>query len=269
MTPGNLLFAIFGAVAGLLLGGVVNWLADTFPQRFIPQAPKYLDGALRPRKAWSGLLAFLTGARKSAGGAKLSWRYPLVEIGMIALYVYIALAFPVSIRSVIWMINIVFLMLITVIDLEHRLILYVVIVPACVVALVGSAIVGVVPFQDYLIGGAVGFGLFFIFFLGGVLFISVMASARGEAVDEVAFGFGDVLLATLSGFMLGWQALIFAILLTVFLGAFGAIMYLVVQWIGRGKYVMFTALPYGQYIVIGTLIMLIWREPVRIMLQGR
>jgi leader peptidase (prepilin peptidase)/N-methyltransferase len=262
----NLLFALFAILLGLLAGAVINWLADDLPERYRPRPPHYPDGTPRP---FVSLIGFARGKRTSASGVKLSPRYPLVEIGMMILYGYIALAYPVALRSVFWFGAIFILMLITVIDLEHRLILYVVIVPSCIYALIGAVLVPEHPFIDYIIGGLVGFIIFFIFYFGGILFIVVMSNARGEEVDEVAFGFGDVMLATLSGLLLGWQALVFAIMLTVFLGAFGAILYLVIQWLGRGRYEMFTALPYGQYIVIGTLIMLLWREPIRLFLQGR
>src|SRR5579864_5416655 len=105
-------------------------------------------------------------------------------------------------------------------------------------------------------------------YLGGILFNIIASRSRGEAMDEVAFGYGDVMLATLAGFLLGWQALIFAVFITVFAGAAGAIGFLAVRLIVRGKYEMFTALPYGQYIVFGTLVMMLWRGPIRSLMQG-
>ena len=119
-----------------------------------------------------------------------------------------------------------------------------------------------------LFGGLLGFAIFFLMYMGGILFSVIMASMRGEELEEVAFGYGDVMLATLSGFMLGWQALIFAIFIAVFAGAAGALLYLAVRLFVRGKYELFTALPYGQYIVFGTIIMMLWRTPLINYLQG-
>ena len=134
-------------------------------------------------------------------------------------------------------------------------------------ALLGPALFPRVEFRDYLIGGALGFGIFAIMYLGGMFFSVLAAQARGEPLDEVAFGYGDVLLAALSGFMLGWQALIFAVTLAVFAGGAGALLFLGVRLVARGRYELFTALPYGQYIVFGTLVMLLWRTPVVQFLQ--
>ncbi len=269
MTLANVLFGILALPAGILLGGLVNWLADDLPHQLRPTAPHYPDDAPRPRSAWLGLGAFLTRSRVSPSGARLSWRYPLVELGLAILFGYIALAYPLELRTVFWMINACVLMLITVIDLEHRLILFVVVIPGCVLALLGAALTGRLPFQDYLIGGLAGFGIFFVMYLGGILFSVAIASARGEPLDEVAFGYGDVMLATLAGFILGWQALIFAIFITVFAGAGGAVLFLALRLVRKGQYEMFTALPYGQYIVLGTLIMMLWSAPIQALLQGR
>ncbi len=268
----NILFAVVATFAGLLLGGLINWLADYLPHTFRLKAPRYPDDTLRPPRAWLGLGAVLTRSRRSPtdpASAPLSWRHPLVEMIMIALFVYVALEYPVGMRSIVWMVNITFLTLITVIDLEHRLILFVVVIPACLFAVLGAVLSHEVAFADYLIGGAIGFGLFFLMYLGGVLFSVIAANARGEELDEVAFGYGDVMLAGLAGLILGWQALIFAMFITVFAGAAGAIAFLAFRLIARGKYEMFTALPYGQYIVFGTVVMMLWREPIRTFLQGR
>jgi prepilin signal peptidase PulO-like enzyme (type II secretory pathway) len=81
----------------------------------------------------------------------------------------------------------------------------------------------------------------------------------------VAFGYGDVMLSTLCGLIIGWQPLIFAMFITIFLGAFGALVYLVVRRLS-GRYNLFTPLPYGPYIVVGTLIMLLFSDEVRAVL---
>lgn len=143
-----------------------------------------------------------------------------------------------------------------------------VILPACVLAIV-AAIVSPEPPPDLgqaLLGGLLGFVIYFAIFLGGIGFSNLMASMRGEPLGEIAFGFGDVMLAVLSGLLLGWQAFIFALMITVFLGAAGAVLFLISRAVLRQAYVMFTALPYGPYIVLGTAIMLIWRDEVRALL---
>jgi leader peptidase (prepilin peptidase)/N-methyltransferase len=151
------------------------------------------------------------------------------------------------------------LLLITVIDLEHKLILFVVIVPSCLIAVLASVLVPSSPpdLGDALGGGLAGFFVFFLMFLGGLGF------SRLIHTDEIAFGFGDVMLGTLSGLILGWQALIFALFLTIFLGAGGAILYLGSRMILHNRYSWFTAIPYGPYIALSTVLVMLWREEIR------
>lgn len=261
----NILVVGLLAIVGILTGGIVNVLADDLPQRQPVRRPHYPDGAPRTPLAWLGLIAFLTGRRRSPEGAALSWRHPVVEMVTGLAFALLAAAYPLDGQRLFYLLFLAILLLITVIDLEHRLILFVVIVPACALAIVESILLPVPPPElgDALLGGLLGFGVFFLMFLGGIGFSALVAALRGEELPEVAFGFGDVLLATLSGLLLGWQAFIFAMILTIFLGAAGAVLFLISRFLVRGRYTLFTALPYGPYIVLGTIIMLFWREEVR------
>jgi prepilin signal peptidase PulO-like enzyme (type II secretory pathway) len=254
---------------GILVGGVINALADDLPHRQpIHFPPRYPDGTPRPPIAWLGITAFLFGKRTSPSGSKLRWRYPLTELFTVGLMILTILAtsddpMMTPLQLTFWLIYMAFFSLITVIDLEHRLILFVVIIPACVIALIDSVVTyyGATP-SEALIGGAVGFGIFFLMYLGGFLFIYVMAQTRGRSTEEVAFGYGDVMLITLAGFILGWRPLIPAMFLTVFLGALGAIAWLVGRWLTGNRYSLFTPLPYGQYIIAATVLMLLFSTEI-------
>lgn len=270
-----LLTYLIVALIGLIAGIINNALADDLPHYRAPQLPRYPDDTPRPVVAWSGIIAFLTNQRTSPGGAKLSWRYPLTEIGTIAGMV-IALAVKngdpdvSDLQLVFWLIYIAIFVLITVIDIEHKLILFTVIIPSCIIAVIDAITTPISQepnLRDALIGGAVGFGVFFLLYLGGYLYLYVV-NQGGRNINEVAFGYGDVLLATLSGLILGWQPLIFAIFITVFLGALGALLWIVGRRLSGTGYSLFTALPYGPYIVAGTVIMLLFSSEVRLFLVG-
>jgi prepilin signal peptidase PulO-like enzyme (type II secretory pathway) len=66
--------------------------------------------------------------------------------------------------------------------------------------------------------------------------------------------------------ILGWKAFIPAVFITVFAGAAGALIYIIGRMIMGRRYRWFTPLPYGPYIVIATLIVLLFREEVKDML---
>ncbi|MBN1564590.1 MAG: prepilin peptidase, partial [Anaerolineae bacterium] len=159
----------------------------------------------------------------------------------------------------IWLIYYAIMVLVTVIDVEHRLILFVVMVPSCIFAIFVAVVwpEGDKTTREFLLGGALGFGMFFIMFLGGIVY---MALKRREGV---AFGFGDVMLATLSGLMLGWRAFIVASVIIVLVGAAGSILYMLAFMIIGRKFSRFTPLPYGPYIVIGTLAVLMFGDQLK------
>jgi prepilin signal peptidase PulO-like enzyme (type II secretory pathway) len=298
MTLTDLLTTAAAALLGILVGAVVNALADDLPHRRTPQLPHYPNGAPRPVLAWSGLLAFLTGQRegppielpeeeeKAQGlsleqvadllyNTQLSWRYPITELAMAGLFAFITIYEFSDPRPWIWFIFLGILMLITVIDLEHRLILFVVIIPAVIITLILNGLFPETPpngtgtrsFQEYLWGGVLGGVVFFVMFLGGGVFVDIVAAIQRRAMNEVAFGFGDVMLATLCGFMLGWRVMIFAMFIAVFAGAAGAILYMLYRLLAGRRYQLYTALPYGPYIAFGTVVMMLFLDELRAYFQ--
>lgn len=263
------------AIIGILAGGIVNMLSDDLPQRRpVRWPPRYPDGTPRPPIAWLGLTAFLFGKRTAPSGAKLGWRYPLAELLTAGLMVLTVLAVQDDPRMndlqlLFWLVYMAIFTLITVIDIEHRLILFVVIIPSCVIALIDALVTSYgADLGQALIGGALGFGVFLVLYGGGFVFTYILGRARGQQIDEVAFGYGDVMLITLSGLIMGWQPLIIAMFITVFLGAAGAILYLIVRGLSGRHYSMFTPLPYGPYIVFGTILMMLFSPEVSAFLRA-
>ncbi len=97
---------------------------------------------------------------------------------------------------------------------------------------------------DAAIGGAVGFfGLWAIAFLGELVF-------RKEAM-----GFGDVNWMVLFGAFLGWQACIFILIVSSFIGAIVGVILLISR---RAE--MTSAIPFGPYLGTAALIYLFWGE---------
>ena len=276
----EIVIAVLAGLGGILVGGVLNALADDLPTRARVSLPRYPGGSPRPPAAWLGLSAFVLGKRQGPPvtltnpaeeassspprANRLGWRHPLLELATGMAFAGLTLAFADEPALWAWYVYVAILLLITVIDLEHRLILFAVILPSCVFALVVAILAPASgrTFSEYLLGGAMGFLLFFAMFLGGVAFSTLTRSS------EVAFGFGDVMLATLSGLMLGWRAFIFAALIAVFAGAAGAVLYMVGRTIVGRRYRRFTPLPYGPYIVLGTLVMLLFRQEVQDLLRS-
>src|SRR5690606_14308817 len=167
---------ILVGLLGIIAGGVINVLADELPQRRPMRPPRYPDGVIREPIAWLGITAFLFGKRTSPNGFELPWRHPLTEIGTAALMIIALLSVQddpqmTPLQFAFWFAYMAIFMLITVIDLEHRLILFVVIIPSCILALIDAIITNYgADLGSALIGAALGFGVFFALYVGGFVF---------------------------------------------------------------------------------------------------
>jgi prepilin signal peptidase PulO-like enzyme (type II secretory pathway) len=270
---------IIVGIIGLLAGGIVNALADDLPHYRRPRLPHYPDGTPRSVKAWLGISAFALGMRASASGSKLSRRYPLTEIGTALLMLLTLMVAETStgdrtvssLQLVFWLTYMAIFVLITVIDLEHKLILFSVMIPCFVLGILDAVLTPIYrepKFDRAILGGLIGFGVFFLLYIGGYVYVYLVNKIQRRNIDEVAFGYGDVMMATFSGLILGPEPLYFAMFITVFLGAAGALLWLISRRLSGTGYSMFTALPYGPYIVAGTIIILLFGAELRLFMVG-
>jgi prepilin signal peptidase PulO-like enzyme (type II secretory pathway) len=237
---------------GLILGGVINALADSLPHLRKPQLPRCPHcGARRPLSAWLGVLAWPLGVwRCPECDKRRSLRTVIVEgvaiVGAVLLYLRDPSA--ISLGSGL-LVGFVFL-LITVIDIEHRLILEVISLPSMAI----FGIIGILSpefgWWKTLLGGLVGFGIVLGLFFLGNFFGRWVAIRRGQELDEVAFGFGDVMLAALIGLIVGWPGVIVAILLGVFAAGAFSLLYILITMLKR-QYTPYQAIPYGPFLILG------------------
>jgi leader peptidase (prepilin peptidase)/N-methyltransferase len=252
-------------VAGLMLGVLVNGLADNLP-------PDALGGrrlSARPRCPHCGaphaaafalsLSAFLLRAGHCEHcGAPRRLRHGLAELSGAAL---LPLLWNWSGGD--WMrfapaavISAVFL-LIAVIDIEHRLILQAVSLPAAGLFILAGAAAPGHGLVKTALGGAGGMVVTGALFLAGQLFSRVAARLRGQPLDEVAFGGGDVYLGGLVGLAVGWPGVLVALAAAVAAGGLFSLLYIGVQLI-RGKYNPYAAIPYGPFLIFGAMLIYLY-----------
>lgn len=245
------------ALLGLLIGILINVAADQLPRwRRLWRRPfcPHCDQA-RPWWAWSGTLAYLRFRTHCEHcGAPISWRHPLVELGTAALFAFLwhRYASGEVVLLLLYSLYSAILILLLVIDLEHRLILNVVVYPAWVLAFLGSLVHPSPHFYRFaLLGGAFGFFLLWLIYLLGEVFVRVLGRIRGKEINEVAFGFGDVRLGGFLGLILGFPQVLTALLLGMLLGGLTAIAYLFIQAVILRRYSLFTPIPYGPFLILG------------------
>jgi leader peptidase (prepilin peptidase)/N-methyltransferase len=142
---------------------------------------------------------------------------------------------------------------VVIIDLEYRLIMHPVSIFGAVLGLlVGYLRVGLV---NTLIGGVVGFGSMWLFYMLGILIIKLIDRMRKRPVNDVALGFGDVNLSGVLGLMLGWPLILFSLIISVLIGGLVSLIYILIKLI-KGEYSAFMALPYGPFLVSGAIILI-------------
>jgi len=113
-----------------------------------------------------------------------------------------------------------------------------------------------------LLGGLLGFGVMWILYAGGEIFVRFLAKRRGQSVDEVALGFGDVNLAGVLGLLLGWPVIVLSLFLAVLIGGLISLVYILIMILTR-RYHLFMALPYGPFLVFGAVIIIYFPEILR------
>ena len=255
------------ALIGLLIGGVVNVLADDLPAGRKPGLPRYPDGSHRPLAAWLGATAFAFRLRhephrgckfSSACRAKrrtVSWRYPLVAIAssflMTLTYVIAIYIHELSlVQTLIWLTQVVFFVLTAIIDLEQEQIHSASLLAAGALAIVRAIAFPLSsPTTAAMLVGALCAGLAFsLVYLGGRLFARLASKRWNMPKDVTAFGRGDVYLMAVGGLIVGFPDILIAMALAILLGGIGALIYAAAKR-ASGGYQPFTVLPYGPYIL--------------------
>jgi leader peptidase (prepilin peptidase)/N-methyltransferase len=113
-------------------------------------------------------------------------------------------------------------------------------------------------FINAIIGGIVGFAVMYGFYKLGELFIRWQSKRRGEEIDEIALGFGDVNIAGVIGFILGWPGIILGLFIAILVGGVVSILYLIFMAIA-GRLKAFSAIPYAPFLILGVFILLYFR----------
>ena len=154
---------------------------------------------------------------------------------------------------------IAYLGLVTIIDIEHRLILHPVSLFGAILGLfIGVSLHGL---QSTLIGGLAGFGIMLGVYFLGLLFLRLSERWRGKRAGEnEAIGFGDVNLSGIIGLLLGWPGILAGLVLAILLAGAISLIYLILFLAIQRKYKPGLALPYGPFLVASTILLLFFKS---------
>ncbi len=235
------------ALIGLLVGGFINVLADDLPDRVRPRRPHCPQcGHVYDPGKWLAIGRLFSGGACPECGLRTRRRAVVVELSTLLIFALLPWLIQPPVDLVIYSIYIAVLILVIVIDIEHRLILHVVTFPTTAFALIASTFLTDNGLLLALAGAVVGFIFFYLaYLLGQRLF------------GPGALGFGDVTLATMMGAMLGFQRIFFALILGILLAGLWGGLALLARRASRRTY-----FAYGPFLAIGGIIAIIWGDQI-------
>jgi len=231
--------AAIAFVAGLVIGSFLTVVAHR-----LPRSEPWVSGRSRCPTCGALIRAFdnvpvvswtLLRGRCRSCGERISWRYPLTELGTGLLFAATVLILGTDdgAELALGLVLCATLVLITLTDLDLRVIPNKVVLPAAIAAVAIAALGDPESLPERAIAAAAA---------GGVLFVVALAYPRG-------MGMGDVKLVAMMGFFLG-KAVAPAVLIGFAAGALVGIGMIA----RRGAAARKEAVPFGPFLALGGII---------------
>ncbi|OPA80251.1 prepilin peptidase [Paenibacillus selenitireducens] len=236
-------YSIYAAIAGLLLGSFYNVVGLRVPLGESIIRPRSHCTTCQRTLGASELVPFfsylfLRGACRGCG-TKISFLYPLTEMGTALLFVSMPWFIGWSPELFVAWALISLLIIICISDLRYMLIPNKVLLVFSVIFLGLRLLLPVDPWWDMFLGAGVGFAL--------LLLIAI--------VSKNGMGGGDIKLFAVLGMVLGWKGVLLAFLLSCCYGTLIGIVGMLLGKVRRGK-----PMPFGPAIALGTLTAYLWGE---------
>jgi hypothetical protein len=247
--PGEPLPLSIIIIAGGIVGILINYFSDVLPvYRNLTQPSCDNCGRKFP------LPDYIIFYRCSQCGSKRPIRSIVVVIVSMIMCVFLKF-FPFSGLGFFASLPIlIFMAVIVVIDIEHRLVLIQTSIFGLFLFLVYGAALN--DFSTTMMGGFVGFLIMLFFYLKGKIFIHMIGKIRKKEINEIAFGLGDVIFGTILGFLVGYPLIIGAIILSMLLLVVVSFFLFLFLFLSRKYHAFSMTLPFTTFQVIGAIAIL-------------
>lgn len=169
--------------------------------------------------------------------ATIGLRYPTVELlgGMFALATF--LKFGLTLETLIYYVFIASLLVVTFIDLDHRIIPDVITLPGIPVFFAASFAIPTVAYKDALLGILIG---------GGSLYL--VAWTYYQITKKDGMGGGDIKLLAMMGALVGWKGVVFTIFVSSLMGTLSGLAVML-----QSRKGLKLAVPFGPFLAIGAI----------------
>lgn len=244
MLPLYVLALAFGLAIGSFLNVCIYRVPLGKSISFPPSACPSCGAGIKPYHNIPVIGYVILGGRCHSCGGRISARYPAVELLNGLLYVAALYWFGPTVKAAGAMLLLSVMVVVTFIDLEHKIIPDGITLTGIPLGLVLGPLVFGTPFLDSVIGVLAG---------GGLLFgVGVLGSM---ALGKEGMGGGDVKLMAMVGAFLGWKMALVSIFIGAFLGSFVGVPLILFKVMDRH-----TMIPFGPFLAIGSVVALFFGD---------
>jgi len=240
MAASNIVLYLSFAIAGLIIGSFLNVVIYRIPRKLSIVRPSSSCPECKEKiKLYDNIpvLSFiiLRGRCRNCG-ASISIKYPIVELSTAVLYLLNYYFFGISFMTLLGVIFVSILIIVTMIDIDFRIIPNVIILPALIIGLgISTFLVGDIWWRPLA------------FSAGAFIFMLII-----HLIYPRGMGLGDVKYSAVLGAFLSQKVVV-----GLFLGfLFGSIYGLIMIIIKKRK--LKTAIPFGPFLSFGSLLALFW-----------
>jgi len=238
----NILIVIIIFIFGMCIGSFLNVCIYRLPEsKSIADPPRSICPSCKSHIRFYDNIPVLSyiwlKGRCRDCDAPISFRYPLVEMMSGSFAVGLLLTFGLSLESLVYFVFISSLLIITFIDLDHKIIPDIISLPGIPIGLVASFALPTITFKASALGLLIG---------GGSLWF--VAWAYNLIAHRDGMGGGDIKLLAMIGTIIGWKGVIFTIFASSVVGSCVGITMMLI----KGKNMKF-AIPFGPFLSIGAI----------------
>lgn len=239
---------IFGALVGSFLNVVILRLPTAGESIVFP--PSHCPHCQAKIRWYDNIpiVSFVLLRRRCRNcGSLISWQYPLVELSMALLSLFLYQEFFLTALFPIYFVFCAALLVIIFVDFYHQIIPDVISIPGIFLGFACSFLNPFLTWQSSGLGILVG---------GGILY--VIAGGYYLLTKRIGMGGGDIKLLAMVGAYLGWQSLPFVIFSSSLFGTIVGIGAMIKQGKG-GK----TVIPYGPFLAFGGMLYLFFQVEIQ------
>lgn len=247
--PFEFYFVLFMSfILGTIIGSFLNVCIYRIPLKKSIVSPPSACPRCGQRIRWFQnipLLSYLLlGGQCASCRVRIPLRYPAIEFLTGILFAAVLYSFGFSLATIVYWLFISALVVVTFIDLDHRIIPDVISLPGILAGFLLSFLIPWLPWLESLLG---------IFIGGGILLL--IAWMYELLTKREGMGGGDIKLLAMLGAFLGWKAVLPIVFIASLAGTLVGVPALMLSK-EDGKF----AIPFGPFLAFAAIVYLFWGE---------